>query len=66
MHTVLLAFMIFGGAFGVVFTRFYFARADLRSARNRIRGARRVFRRETLYSAVTVVVAVLVVRALMI
>ena len=64
MHTVLIAFMIIGGGFGWIWQRFHNSYKDLLSARNRIRGARRVFRRETLWSAGAVVVAVLVVRAL--
>ena len=66
MHTVLIAFMIIGGGFGWIWQRFHNSYKDLLSARARIRGARRVFRRETLWSAGAVVVAVLVVRALMV
>jgi hypothetical protein len=58
--------MVAGGAFGWVWRGIHYAWKDLLSARNRIRGARRVFRRETLWSAGAVVVAVLVVRALMV
>ena len=64
MHISLLPVMIVGGVFGWVFRRGRGAWLDLLSARARIRGARRVFRRETLWSAGAVVVAVLVVRAL--
>lgn len=66
MRTVFLAFVILGVPFGWVWRGGRYAWLDLLSARNRIRGARRVFRRETLYSAVTLVVAFLVVRALLI
>jgi hypothetical protein len=66
MHAALIPVMLVGGVFGWVFRRGRGAYLDLLSARARIRGARRVFRREAVWTAGGIVVAVLVVRALMI
>ena len=64
MHAALIPVMLVGGVFGWVFRRGRGAYLDLLSARARIRGARRVFRREAVWTAGGIVVAVLVVRAM--
>lgn len=65
MHTGLIAFAFFGGLFGWVFKRLHYSHQDWRGAIARHKNATRVFRRECLWSAGAVVVALLVLRALL-
>jgi hypothetical protein len=65
MHGFALFILIIGGLFGWILRRCRGAWLDLRSIQGRLGNARRAFRRELVWSAGTVVVAFLVVRALL-
>ena len=65
VHASFLLLPLFvGGIFGWVWHGFRYAWLDMGSANRRFRGARKVLQRETLWSLVFVVIAVLIVRAL--
>jgi len=65
MHGFAVFLLIVGGVFGWILRRCRGAWLDRRSAQGRMRNARGAFRRELVWSAGTVVVAVLVVRGLL-
>lgn len=64
MHGFALFILIIGGLFGWILRRCRGAWLDLRSVQVRLRNARRAYRRELVWAAGTIVVALLVVRAL--
>lgn len=64
MHSLALATLALGAAAGWIWKRCHVAWQDVRSALGRLKGAREIRRRETVVTAVVIVIAVLVVRTL--
>lgn len=65
MHAALFGFACFGGLFGWVWKRLHYSYQDWQAAIARHKNARRVLRREILWSAGAAVVAYLVIRGLL-